>query len=280
MKKLAGLLIIIAVFAVAQAFAADMGSIMPVLKSAKQSIDSTLAEIDKDLKAAAKGLSATDLKGDAARKILNDLRKYRPYVVDCSIIDPNGIKITIAPEEYRKYEGTNRTDLPSVIVLLRTKKPVMSDVYHSAEGIHAISMGYPILSDKGELLGAVRMLIKHEEFLKPLVSGKPFKIWVMQPNGLIVYDPDPEEIGKNIFSDDMFKPFEDLISFAQTVALAKNGAGSYSFYLDAQKDKTLVQKIAVWDTAGIYDTEWRVVAMEANMAPAAKPAAPSGNSVK
>jgi hypothetical protein len=263
MKKLVVSIIIgITVFITAHAFAVDMGDIMTVLKDAKQAIDSTLAEIDTDLMTAAKGLSGADLKGDAARKILNDLRKYRPYVIDCSIIDANGMKITVEPAEYKQYEDADRNSLSSVTLLLKTKKPVMSDVYHSAEDIHAISIGYPIFSDKEELLGAVRMLIRYEVFLKPLVEDRPCKIWVMQKNGLIVYDADPEEIGKNIFSDSMFKPFEDLISFSKTVALSERGAGSYSFYAEGEKDKTLVQKIAAWDTAGIYGTEWRVVAME------------------
>lgn len=262
MKKLVMLFVGIAMFVTVNAFAADISTIMPVLKIVKQAIDSTLAEIDKDLSTAAKELSSADLKGDAARKILNGLRKYRPYVIDCSIIDANGIKITVEPAEYRQYEGADRSDLPYVISLLKTKEPVMSDVYHSAEGIHAISIGYPIFSDKGEFLGAVRMLIRHEVFLKPLVEDKPCKVWVMQKNGLIVYDIDPDEIGKNIFFDNMFKSFEDLVSFSRTVALSKNGAGSYSFYADGLKDKTLVEKIAAWDTAGIYGTEWRVVAIE------------------
>jgi len=262
MKKLLMLFVGITVFATVNAFASDIDIIMPVLKIAKQSIDSTLTEIDKDLKVAAKELSSVDLKGDAARKILNGLRQYRPYVIDCSIIDANGIKITVEPAEYKKYEGVDRSNLPSVAVLLKTKKPEMSDVYHSDEGIHAISIGYPIFSDKGKFLGAVRMLIRYEVFLKPLVEDKPCKIWVMQKNGLIVYDADPEEIGKNIFSDSMFKPFEDLVSFSKTVALSKDGAGSYNFYANGLEDKTLVQKIAVWDTAGIYGTEWRVIAME------------------
>lgn len=179
MKKIIVMVALIAMFVATQTFAADIGDIMPVLKSAKKAIDSTLADIDKDMKAAAKELSATDLKNDAARKILDNLLKFRPYVIDCSIIDANGIKITVEPAEYRKYEGANRTDLPYVVTLLRSKMPVMSDVYHSAEGIHAITIGYPIISDKGELMGAVRMLIRYEVFLKPLVSGKPCKIWVM-----------------------------------------------------------------------------------------------------
>lgn len=262
MKKLVVLFTGIAVFITAHAFAVDIGDIMPSLKAAKQAIDSTLAEIDTDIKAAAKALSATDLKGDAARKILNDLRKYRPYVIDCSIIDANGVKITVEPAEYKQYEGANRSDLQHVISLLKNKKPIMSNVYHSAEDIHAVTIGYPIFSDKGEFLGAVRMLIRHEDFLMPLVEDKPCKIWVMQKNGLIVYDADPEEIGKNMFSDPMFSPFEDLISFSKTVVSSKSGAGSYSFYADVLKDKKLAEKIAAWDTAGLYGTEWRVIAME------------------
>ena len=277
MKKLGALIVIIAMLVAAHAYALDIGVIMAVLKSAKQTIDTTLAGIDTDLKAAAKGLSGEDLKGDAGRQVLKDLCKYRPYVINCSIIDANGKKIAVEPAEYKEYEGADRSSLPSVLLLLKTKKPGMSDVYGSAEGINAVSIGYPILSEKGELLGAVRMLIRQEVFLKPLLDGKPCKVWVMQKNGLIVYDPDPEEIGKNIFSDGMFKPFEDLISFSKTVATSKNGAGSYSFYADAPNDMTPVEKVAAWDTAGLYGTEWRVIAMEVENAPkpAKKPEQPT-----
>ena len=262
MKRLAIITLLVMALIAANAFAASMSDVMPVLKAAKKSVDSTLSEIDKDMKSAAKDLSTVDLKSDDARKVLTDLMKFRPYVVDCSILDANGTKITVEPAEYRKLEGTSRSDLPHVITLLKTKKPVMSDVYRASEGTHAITIGCPILTDKGELKGAVRMLIRYEVFLGPLVSGKPFNIWVMQPNGVIVYDPNPDEIGRNIFSDDMYKPFPDLVSFAQTVAMATNGAGSYNFYANAPKDMTLVQKVAVWDTAGVYGTEWRIIAME------------------
>ena len=262
MKKLIMMFVGIAVFVAAPAFAVEVGDLMQILKQVKQGINSTLSEIDKDLKTAAKDLAAVDLKSDAARKILNDLRKFRPYVIDCSILNADGLKITVEPEEYRKYENTDRAGLPSVIELLKTRKPVLSDVYASEEGISAISFGYPIISAKGELLGGVRMLVRHEMFLKPLAEDKPCKIWIMQPNGLIIYDPDPMQVGKNIFTDPLFKSFEDLASFARTVALSNNGAGSYDFYAKGLEDKTLVKKIAVWDTVGLYGEEWRVVAME------------------
>lgn len=235
---------------------------MPVLKQVKKDINSTLSEIDKDLKAAAKSLATVDLKGEAARKILKDLCKFRPFAIAAIITNADGVNVTIEPEEYRKYEDSESKNMAHIVRLLKDEKPALSDVYTTSEDIDAISIGYPILSDKGDILGAVRMLVKHEVFLKPLADGKPCKVWIMQPNGLIIYDPDTEEIGKNIFTDPVYKPFTDLISFSKTVALSSSGAGSYDFYVGGLQDKTLAKKVAVWDTAGLYGTDWRVIAME------------------
>lgn len=262
MKKTVVLLTIAALFLAPAAFAAEITDLMPELKQAKRDISATLSEIGRDLKAAALQLSGMDLKSDAARAVLNGLRKFRPYVVDCSIVDPDGVKIVVEPQDYKSLESMDRSSLPSVIKLLKEKKPVLSDVYHSSEGVSAVSVGYLILSTTGEVLGAVRMLIRHEQFLKPMTENRPFSIWIMQSNGLIIYDPDPEEIGLNIFTDPMYEPFKDLVSFAKTVALNTSGAGSYKFYAKGAKDKTVVDKIAVWDTVGLYDNQWRVIVME------------------
>jgi len=271
-KKLATFAMAAVIFASTGAFAIEITDLMPVLKQAKKDVNFTLSEIDKDLEAAAKALSNVDFKGDDARKILNDLRKFRPYVVDCCIIDPSGMKVTVEPEEYRQYENTDRSGLPYIIQLLKTKKPAMSDVHPSAEGISAVSVGRPIFSSKGELLGAVRVLIKQEMFLKPLVGDKLCKIWIMQPNGFIIYDPDPKQVGKNVFTDPVYESFEDLISFSKTVALSNSGAGSYDFYAKGLGDNKLVKKVAVWDTVGLYGTEWRMIAMEIQEAVMTKPA--------
>lgn len=251
-----------AIFFTVNVFAAEITDLMPVLKQVKKDIGSTLSDIDKDLKAAAKDLSGVDLKGDEARKILNGLRKFRPYAVASIITNADGVNVAIEPEQYRKYEDSESKNMAHIIQLLRGKKPSMSDVYTTTEDIDAVSIGYPIFSDKGDLLGAVRMLVKHEVFLKPMADGKACKVWIMQPNGLIIYDPDTEEIGKNIFTDPVYKPFQDLISFSKTVALSFNGAGSYDFYIGGLEDKTVGKKVAVWDTVGLYGTEWRVIAME------------------
>jgi hypothetical protein len=84
----------------------------------------------------------------------------------------------------------------------------------------------------------------------------------MQTDGLILYDQDPDQINKNIFTDPMFEPFSDLISFSRTVAYNPSGAGSYDFYKKGYQDKVVVKKDAVWDTVKLYGNEWRIVVME------------------
>lgn len=256
------------------AFCMNINLMMPVLEKAKKGITENLSSIDKELSATAGELSAVDLKGEKARQILSQLCENKPYLIDCAIIDPAGKMIMVEPQEYKQYAGSDISGQAHIIALQRDKKPVLSDVFRSVEGIDAIDFEYPILSDKNELLGSVSMLVKQkalsEDIIMPLVLDIPCKAWIMQKNGLVIYDPDPGQIGKNIFSDELFKPFPDLISFSRTVAMENAGAGSYDFYSLGLENKTIVKKYVVWDTVSLYGTPWRIIVMEAEK-PAPKP---------
>lgn len=268
MKRMFVLAVGIAALAVTNAFGMDIKAMMTALEKTKQGITETFTSIDKDLSAAAKELSAVDLKAEEARKILDGLCSNKPYVIDCSIIDTAGRMSIVEPKEYRKYEGSDISKQAHIAALLKDKKPVFSDVFRSVEGIETIDFQYPIFSDKNEFLGSVSMLVKQDalsdDIIMPLVRDVPCKIWIMQKDGIVIYDPDPNQIGKNVFTDELFKPFQDLVSFCGTVAMARDGAGSYDFYAKGLEDKTVVKKYAVWDTASLYGTEWRIIVMEAD----------------
>ncbi len=268
MNKTIFLVIGIITLIAANVFCMDIGAMMPPLEKAKESITAAFTSIDNGLSIAAGKLSSVDLKSGDARKILRELCKNRDYLVDCAIIDTAGRMIVVEPAEYSKYEGSDISKQAHITALLKDKKPVLSGVFRSVEGIKVIDFNYPIFSDKGKFLGSVSMLVEQDalsgDIIMPLVKDLSCKAWVMQKNGLIIYDPDPDQIGRNIFTDAFFQPFEDLISFSKTVAIAKNGAGSYDFYAKGMDDKTVVKKYAVWDTVSLYGTEWRIIVMEAD----------------
>ncbi|MFA5315731.1 MAG: cache domain-containing protein [Candidatus Omnitrophota bacterium] len=265
-RRIIPMAIVMTVLIASNAFCMNIDVMMSALEKARGSITTVLFSINKDLSVAARRLSKVDVKGEDARRILSGLCKGRDYVVDCAVIDPAGKMIVVEPEEYKKYEGTDVSKQAHIIKFLADKKPVFSEVFLSVEGIEVVDFIYPVFSDKGEFLGGVSMLVRQQaltgDIIAPLVKGIPCKAWVMQKDGLIVYDPDPDQIGRNIFTDKLFQPFEDLVSFSETVSRARDGAGSYDFYAKGLEDKTIVKKYAAWDTVSLYGTQWRVIVME------------------
>lgn len=268
MRKAFVLAIGIFALIVSDAFCMDIEVMMPVLEKAKEGISVTLNSIDAGLSTVTKDLSGVDFNSDKARQILKGLCKDRDYLIDCSIIDKSGKMIVVEPQEYKRYEGSDLSRQDQVIAVRQSKKPVFSDVFRSVEGIESVVFEYPIFSNKNDFLGSVSMLVRQEalaaDVVMSLVADKQCKIWIMQKNGLIVYDPDPDQIGRNIFSNEMFKPFKDLVDFSRTVAMEKEGAGSYDFYAKGLEDKTVVKKYVAWDTVSLYGTDWRIVVMEAD----------------
>ncbi len=274
MKKALVLAIGLVMLSAVNAFCVDIDAMMPVLKDAKDGIRANLVSLDNDLSAAAEQIAKLDFKSPQARQILSSLGKDRNYVIDCSIIDVSGKMVVVEPAEYAKYEGSDVSKQPEVIALQRDKKPMLSNIAHSVEGIDAVLFQYPMFSADKEFIGSLSVLIKQDALcanvVEPLVADIPCKIWIMQKNGQIVYDPDSNQIGRNIFLDEMYKSFPALVSFSRTVSLSESGAGSYKFYTKGFNDTTIVEKYTAWDTVSLYGIQWRVIVMEAQAAAPAK----------
>ena len=86
-------------------------------------------------------------------------------------------------------------------------------------------------------------------------------MWVMQSNGTLIYDPDPDQQSKNLLTDTIYKDYPEVQEFARQIAEQPSGYGNYQYYDKdvADYDKQLVTKEAYWMTVGIYGTEWRLV---------------------
>jgi len=252
-----------------QCLVADVipANMAPALDKVIKGVNNVFADINKDLSDAAKKLSSVgDLRGPQALGILGRLCEGRSYLIDCAIIDTAGKIMSVEPKAYKKYEGSDISAQVHVDSLRKTKKPVMSGIFKSAEGVNAVAIAYPILSGNGDFIGSVSMLVRPDALLGgiavPLVKDVPWKVWVMQTDGLVLYDQDPNQINRNVFTDDMFEPFRSLIQFAETAARQEEGIGCYEFYTKGYDNKAIVKKNAIWDTVALFETEWRVIVME------------------
>lgn len=230
-----------------------------LLDQAHKNITTELMKLDAALAKAAFQLSQTGLSGGPARKILAQLCRDEPLACDVMTIDSQGKIIAAEPAKYRSIEGKNIADQDQFQRLIKTKKPVMSQVIKMAEGFSAFDLEQPIFSQKGEFIGAVSLLAKPDfwaAIVSPLIKGTSAEIWIMQKNGLLVYDTDEQQIDRNIFTDESYKSYPELLDLARQVAGQPEGAGNYAFLTKTQ-DQPVAKKL-IWKTIGLHGTEFRL----------------------
>ena len=227
----------------------------------KNRVESILVEMDKDLAETTQKLSLIGIKGEGTRHTLQDLCARHPYAVDCCLVDMDGIITIMEPEPYNKFEGSDISDKEHIIQLRKEKNPVLSKAFRAVEGYTAAVFEYPVFSPKNELLGSVNMLFRPELFLRkiilPEIKGIPIDVWIMQPDGYILYDFDAEEIGRNLFEDELYKPFTELLEIGKKISKEEKGSGKYSFF-DEGFFKEVVKKTH-WTTIEFYGTQWKIV---------------------
>ncbi len=223
--------------------------------------------LDDNLSLAAESLAATDLEGPEARSILNTVCRENPYLIDCSVVDLDGIMVMVEPDAYRGSEGSNISDQKHIIEIHETRQPVLSTSFPAVEGFNAVVLEWPIFSAGGEMKGSVNALFRPDLLFSSAMELEPVleeesqdqgvTAWAMATDGLILYDPDPNEVGRNLFSDPLYKPYVQLLALGERIASENSGNGSYEFLGPGLKDP--VVKRACWATVGLHGTEWHLV---------------------
>jgi hypothetical protein len=124
-----------------------------------------------------------------------------------------------------------------------------------------VAFHHPVFSNPGKFAGSVFALFVPEYLLGriigPVSANLPVDIFLMQTDGRMIYDLDTRQIGLNVFSDPLFKPFPQLVALAGRVAAEREGTGDYSFLLPGVEAP--VAKVAFWRTLALYDSQWRLV---------------------
>jgi hypothetical protein len=196
------------------------------------------------------------------RKLLQNCNTGRPYVIDSTFIDGKGIMKFIEPEQYRKYEGTDISKQEAIVKMRKTQKPRMGNVFVSVEGIKSIDIEYPVFSAGKKFHGSVSMLVKQYELIRSVAATveteSSVKCWVMQKDGLILYETDPTQMGLNLFSDPLYKDFPKLVTLGRRMVKEKEGNGFYTFLIHGTKN--IIKKQAAWKTVHFLNNDWIVVA--------------------
>ncbi|WP_161626572.1 BMP family lipoprotein [Desulfatiglans anilini] len=231
-----------------------------LLVQLQSEVTDALEKIDGDLMQSAKALAGEDLTGDAARGVLRKVYADNPYIIDCETVSPEGIMVAVEPPGHRASEGSDISAQTHMVRLFKTHEPVLSDSFRSVEGPQAAVIHHPVFAFDLRFMGSVSALFAPEYLLSgiigPVSSNLPVDIFLMQTDGLIIYDVDAAQIGRNLFTDALYQPFPELVALGEKIASTPDGEGVYSFYL--KEGKIPVKKTAFWRTVDLHGTAWRL----------------------
>jgi len=224
------------------------------------SIQAELDKLDLDLTYIAAQLSRTGLSGDKATSLLDGLAAKYPFIIDTCTTDTAGKMVAVAPQAYRNYEGTDISTQDITVKFMETKKPLLSDMFPAVEGMNAVVIMQPVLSQNGDLMGSVSALFEPDSLIgpvaEPTLKNTNMELNVSQLDGLNIYDSQGGELGLNLFTDPSFQAYPELVALGHRMVAEKSGSGTYTF-VDHQSGQTM-QKQAYWTTVSLHDTDWRI----------------------
>ncbi len=239
------------------------------LEAVRANVQKALDELDADTAGAAKALGPIGMNGNESREVIRDLALASPSVIDATAVSKNGIMLTVEPVEYHHVEGSDIRSQEHIQRLITSQKPVMSRVFETVEGVNASDIEYPVFTPSGAFNGSASLLFRPVVLLtiavEEALGGRTAEVFVMDTDGVVLYDRDPAEVGMNAFSAPIFRDYPEVAAIAARMVKESSGSGQYTF--QAEGSTTPVRKEVSWISVGLHGTEWRVVAVNA-IAPA------------
>ena len=235
-------------------------------------VQGNLNDLDLDVANASQNLSITGLDGASAREVLNKLLETNSNLVEASTFSKDGKIIVTECKGCERNEGADISGQEHVALILKTKNPTFSKQFLLVEGFNGTVLEYPVFSPQGEFLGGISAVIEPYKLLNALVTPllqydmynrsdiANYTFWVMDLGGLLLYDEDASQIGKNLLEDPLYKSFPDLLELVEhRIVAERSGHGNYSYFEVIGGNKGLVTKECYWTTTGLHGREWRLV---------------------
>ncbi|MBU0769369.1 MAG: Cache 3/Cache 2 fusion domain-containing protein [Proteobacteria bacterium] len=144
--------------------------------------------------------------------------------------------------------------------IMKTHRPVVSDVFTAVQGYRAIALHVPVFSGS-EYCGTLGVLIDFQtiakRFLQEVRVGETGYAWVTSKEGIELYCPVPGHTGKSVFEN--YKDFPTIITMAKEMVKGKQGVTTYMFDRVRDQRPETGKKHAVYLPIKIINSFWTIV---------------------
>jgi polar amino acid transport system substrate-binding protein len=249
-------------------------------------VQGSLNDLEADVANASENLSITGLEGTAARKVLLNLLEINPNLAEALTFNKEGKIVLTECKGCESGKDANMSSKDQISIhspeklsqsaneiinhVLKKKTPAFSKVFRTLEGVNGTGFAYPVFSPQGYLIGGVGITIEPDKMLNAMVAPQlhfntstrgnitDYSFWMLHLDGLVAYDRDASQVGKDLFKDPIYRPFPSLLDLGKRIIAERSGHGNYSFQV-TEGNKKVVTKDTYWTTASLYGREWRLV---------------------
>jgi hypothetical protein len=243
-----------------QSFKEEMGML---LINAQATINAELLRLDRLLSNSCQQLSTAGLVGTEAEGILNGLYTENSDVIAyVATADKNDLLLAVEPGEFSNIIGQDIESQEQNIEMHKTMRPSISNLISLVDDFSGVVMVSPVFDANQQFIGSLSIVFQPYQLIHPIVKDSAkgiYTIYALQKNSTLIYDANNEEQGKNIFTDEAYQGYTELLTFIHQVIDTQSGYGTYSYFDDLVESRPLVSKEAYWTTIGIYNTDWRLV---------------------
>ena len=138
--------------------------------------------------------------------------------------------------------------------------PVMTPVLPLQSDMMGNIVSVLIFNSDKQLIGTVSVIFDPQTLIGNSVSavleGKPYELIGMQFDGLMIYDSDPSQQWRNMFTDPAYQDFTQLLALGHHVVDEPSGYGTYKLTLIASNQ--IVHKECYWTTITAFGQQWRL----------------------
>jgi len=174
-------------------------------------------------------------------------------------VDAKG-KIIYSVPYKKELIGSDISYQQHIIEIMRTHKPVVSDVFLAVQGFDAVALHVPVFRGNrydGTIGALIDFQVLARRFLDDIRIGNTGYAWMTSSKGVELYCPVPGHTGKSVFEN--CKDFPTIIDMARKMLDGKQGVTTYTFDKIMDKSVQNIKKHAVYTPARVVNTFWSIV---------------------
>ena len=156
--------------------------------------------------------------------------------------------------------GRNISGQDHIRQIMRTHKPVMSNVFTAVQGYEAVALHVPVFKNN-EYRGTIGVIVDFralaKRYLEDIRIGNTGYAWVISQDGTELYCPVPGHTGKSVFEN--CKDFPSILAMAGDMLKGRQGLTTYTYNQIRGNEVDVVRKLAAYTPINIGNTFWSIV---------------------